>query len=351
MLRRCDSPVVSWSPTTGSTLRRATRPAPVSADQTVLDESQVVPAVASAADVQTFGSIDIVVVDSIAAVAEPAVPAGTITAGAIPAGNGVEGAMVTVVCAIDDGADDLWGTTDDVFGGPVSAVVGADGTYDVAPTGDACWISVAPPPGYMVPGETSELESASTPQVLDLSSSTIAPIEIVATVAPAATTGPGTRRGRGVGRPRQRRCPGRERTVRGWSHRDTVRRWTAPCIPPASPRPRAGTCSPTCRSGEYTIGVSNLPTGMVASGVLGMTAPFSVSAEGSPSLAIGLRPAPVVVPEADSAAQDGTDPDGAQAASPAQRRAAAAARRPISWPRRPRTARRRRRWPWWCSLR
>ncbi|MGD9999909.1 MAG: glycosyltransferase family 2 protein, partial [Ilumatobacteraceae bacterium] len=128
----------------------------------------------------TVDSVDVVVVDSIAAVGGPAVPGAA----------GPEGAVVTVVCSIDDGPDDLWGTTDDVYSAPVSSVAGPDGTYGVATRGEACWMSVAPPTGYMVPGETSDLEAVTSPQVLDLSDGTIEPVQIVPTTRISATGGP-----------------------------------------------------------------------------------------------------------------------------------------------------------------
>jgi hypothetical protein len=207
---------------------------------------------------------------------------------------------VTVLCATDDGADDLWGTSDDAYTGPASAVVAADGTYDVASAGEACWISVAPPSGYMVPGETSDLESATTPQVLDLSLPTIAPVKIVAV----------TGSGRSVGPARV------EDVVWGDLDSDGVLDADEPFLAGVTVTLFAGdgTVQGTVVTsadghysfqdlpeGQYRIGVSNLPIGMVASGVLGLTAPFAVGSAGAPNLAIGLRPAPVVVPDHDPA--------------------------------------------------
>ncbi len=249
-------------------------------------------------------SVDIVVVDSIAAVAEPAVPGG----------GGPEGALVTVLCAVDDGADDLWGTSDDVFNGPVSAVVDADGRYAIASSGDACWISVAPPVGYMVPGETSNLESPATPQVLDLSSSTIAPIEIVET----------QRTGLSIG-------PARVDDV-VWADDDSdgvldadeafVAGVTVTLFASSGAAFASGVTSSDGRfaftnlpEGDYRLGVSNLPVGWVASGVLGMTASFSVTADSPPNLAVGLRPASKVVPASDDQASGGAPGTG-----PEQRR-------------------------------
>ncbi|MCU1360318.1 MAG: conserved repeat domain protein, partial [Ilumatobacteraceae bacterium] len=241
----------------------------------------------------TWNTLDMVTVDSISAVAEPAVPGG----------HGPAGALVTVLCATDDGPDDLWGTSDDAYTGPVSAIVNGDGTYDVASTGDACWISVAPPAGYMVPGETSDLESASTPQVLDLSTTTIAPIKIVPTTGSRASYGPAHV----------------DDVVWGDLDSDGVLDADEPFLAGVTVTLFAddgtvqgiGTTSATGRYsfeglpvGRYRIGVSNLPSGMVASGVLGMTAPFVVSADVTPNLAIGLRPAPPIV--ADDQTSDST---------------------------------------------
>jgi hypothetical protein len=58
---------------------------------------------------------------------------------------------------------------------------------------------------------------------------------------------------------------------------------------------------------------------MVASGVLGLTAPFAVTARSAPALAIGLRPAPRPQPEpaVDDPADDGAE-GGAPGAVPAE---------------------------------
>jgi hypothetical protein len=278
-----DSPVVAAD-------TAATAPAAVVDDQ---------PAQFSANQTATDDSLDIVVVDSIAAVAEPAVPGG----------GGPAGSLVTVLCAVDDGADDLWGTSDDVFNGPVSAVVDTDGNYTVASSGDACWISVAPPVGYMVPGETSDLESPTTPQVLDLSSSTIAPVEIVET----QRTGPS------IG-------PARVDDV-VWADvdsdgvLDTDERFvpdvTVTLFAAGGAAYASGVTSVDGRfaftglpEGDYRLGVSNLPAGWVASGVLGMTAPFSATAGSPPNLAIGLRPATRVVSQSDDRASGGAPAQG-----------------------------------------
>lgn len=254
-------------------------------------EPSAAPTTIDAPDGQELGptdSVDIVVVDAIAAVGDPAVPGR----------NGPRGAVVTVVCSTDAGPDDHWGTLDDAYTGPVSAVVAADGSYDVAVAGQACWMAVAPPVGYMLPGETSDLESLRSPQVIDLSSAKLPLVEIV----PVTRTGPsmGPARiadvvwadldGDGVldlDEPFVEDVTVTLFDVAGSVHAvaatDTDGRFAFADLP----------------EGEYRIGVSNLPAGFVATGVSGLTAPFVVGADASPSLAIGLRPARAVAVEID----------------------------------------------------
>jgi hypothetical protein len=254
----------------------------------------------------TVDSVDVVVVDTIAAIAGPAVPGGA----------GPEGAVVTVVCSVDAGPDGLWGTSDDVYSAPVSSVARADGSYDVATRGEACWMSVAPPTGYMVPGETSELEAVTTPQVLDLSTERIEPVEIVPTTRIEATAGP-VRFGDVVWADDDADgvLDAGEAFVGGVS----VRLFASDGVVRAS-----ATTSGDGRyefsgvpAGEYRIGVSNLPDGMVTSGVLGLTAPFIVTADSAPGLAIGLRPAPRVVAAPDD---DREVEGGAPGAVPSEQR-------------------------------
>ncbi|MBI5090296.1 MAG: carboxypeptidase regulatory-like domain-containing protein, partial [Actinobacteria bacterium] len=254
----------------------------------------------------TVDSVDIVVVDTIAAIGAPAVPGG----------EGPEGAVVTVVCSTDAGPDGFWGTSDDVYTAPVSTVARADGSYDVATRGEACWMSVAPPTGYMVPGETSDLEAVTAPQVVDLSTSTTEPVEIVPTTRIDATAGP-VRFGDVVWADTDSDSvlDADEAFVGGVS----VRLFAPDGVVQAS-----ATTSAEGRyefsgvpEGEYRIGVSNLPEGMVTTGVLGLTAPFTVTADSTPGLAIGLRPAPRVVPRAGGA--DDAD-GGAPGAVPSEQR-------------------------------
>ncbi|MGE0000353.1 MAG: SdrD B-like domain-containing protein, partial [Ilumatobacteraceae bacterium] len=174
----------------------------------------------------------------------------------------------------------------------------------------------APPTGYMVPGETSDLEAVTSPQVLDLSDGTIEPVQIVPTTRISATGGPvhfgdvvwADRDADGV-------LDADEPFVGGVS----VRLFESDGVVRAS-----STTSTDGRYefsdvpvGEYRIGVSNLPDGMVTSGVLGLTAPFTVSADDVPGLAIGLRPAPRIEP--DPVGVDGVE-GGAPGAVPAEQR-------------------------------
>ena len=157
-------------------------------------------------------------------------------------------------------------------------------------------MAVAPPVGYMLPGETSELESARSPQVIDLSSVHLPPVEIV----PVARTGPSM-------------GPARIDDV-VWADLDAdglldvgepfVADVTVTLFDAAGSVHAIGATDADGRyvfadlpEGEYRIGVSNLPDGLVTSGVSGLTAPFVVSDGSAPGLAVGLRPARAVVIE------------------------------------------------------
>ncbi|MBI4933627.1 MAG: PilZ domain-containing protein [Actinobacteria bacterium] len=61
---------------------------------------------------------------------------------------GVEGAVVTAVCAADHGIDAKWGTADDVYLPPVSTTTDSAGAYEIDLGGGACWSYVAPPAGF-----------------------------------------------------------------------------------------------------------------------------------------------------------------------------------------------------------
>lgn len=57
----------------------------------------------------------------------------------------VPGAVVLAVCSLDVGTDGAWGTSDDLYGAPVSVITEPDGTYELTLVGEACWATVAPP--------------------------------------------------------------------------------------------------------------------------------------------------------------------------------------------------------------
>lgn len=80
---------------------------------------------------------------------------------------GVEGAVVTVACALEAGADGRFGTSDDLWAAPRSAVSGPDGTYELTVTGTICWEVVALPAGSLVRVDDAELAALTTPQVID----------------------------------------------------------------------------------------------------------------------------------------------------------------------------------------
>jgi len=80
----------------------------------------------------------------------------------------VAGAVALAVCAADPGADATFGTTDDDYLSPRTAVSGADGAYDVVAAGAACWVSVALPSGRLVQRAAGELSSRSDIEVVDM---------------------------------------------------------------------------------------------------------------------------------------------------------------------------------------
>jgi hypothetical protein len=69
-----------------------------------------------------------------------------------PTPPGVGGVTVVGVCSDDAGPDGRYGTSDDSYTSPVSTVTGADGSYALDVDGRACWVSMAPPPGYAAVG-------------------------------------------------------------------------------------------------------------------------------------------------------------------------------------------------------
>jgi hypothetical protein len=80
-----------------------------------------------------------------------------------PTQRGVPNAVVTAICSTDAGADGVFGTIDDVFHSPVSAVTDAEGRYGLELDGNACWSYVAPPLGFSSPSGSFD-----DPQNLDL---------------------------------------------------------------------------------------------------------------------------------------------------------------------------------------
>ena len=204
------------------------------------------------------------------------------------------GTLVTVVCATEAGDDGSFGTSDDAYTAPVSATVDADGVYELDVDGTACWRSVAPAPGLMVRGESSTLESPTTPQVIDLGDAGSGSVELVATVDEI-----GTPSGDGVV----------DDVV--WIDLDDDR-----IIDTDEPRQPdvmvslldlAGSVVGTVvtgddgtfhfdglAAGDYRLVASNLPAGFLADDTFGRTPLFSVSAGTDIDLSLGLHPAGMV---------------------------------------------------------
>ena len=208
------------------------------------------------------------------------------------------GTVVTAVCAIDAGDDGSFGTSDDSYGAPVSDVVSGDGTYELLLDGEACWYSVAPPPGLMVAPDSSYLESLSTPQVVDLSSGVAPRVQLLD--AAAAVVDPGTvaksvtvddvvwadlNGNRNVD-PGEPLISGVMVTLYG-EHDVAVGSTTTAAD--------GSFTFADVDEGTYRLGVSNLPSGYGSGpavvGPLGRTAAFEVVADGDVNLAIGLVPA------------------------------------------------------------
>jgi hypothetical protein len=80
-----------------------------------------------------------------------------------PTQIGVPGAVVTAICSSAAGADGVFGTIDDSFHSPVSAVTDDAGRYGLELDGNACWSYVAPPLGFSSPSGSFD-----DPQNLDL---------------------------------------------------------------------------------------------------------------------------------------------------------------------------------------
>ncbi|MEZ5249795.1 MAG: PilZ domain-containing protein [Ilumatobacteraceae bacterium] len=119
----------------------------------------------------------------------PGDPTGTDVVAA-SAAAAAAGTVVVVVCSVAAGGDGAWGTADDDYTAPVSTVVDADGSWSVDIGGGACWAAVAPPPGFMVRGETSDLESPTSPQPLDVRGRTAPRVEVVRTTETVGAADP-----------------------------------------------------------------------------------------------------------------------------------------------------------------
>ncbi|MCB0980464.1 MAG: hypothetical protein H6513_14355 [Acidimicrobiaceae bacterium] len=114
-------------------------------------------------------------------------PTGEDPTGEDPAGAG--GAVVVVVCADDRGADGQWGTNDDHYLAPVSAVTGPDGSIDVEIVGQACWAAVEPPQGAAAGAPAGDPEPGAVvltdePRALDLADDRVTTVAVVTTSAP-----------------------------------------------------------------------------------------------------------------------------------------------------------------------
>lgn len=88
--------------------------------------------------------------------------------GALVLATPVVGAVALAVCAAGPGADATFGTSDDLYLAPRTVVTGADGGYDVPALGEACWVSISLPPGYLSLTATGELARASVPAVVEM---------------------------------------------------------------------------------------------------------------------------------------------------------------------------------------
>ena len=119
------------------------------------------------------------------------------TSGEAGEGDAVSGAVVVVVCSDDAGDDGQWGTNDDHYLPPVSAVTGPDGTFDLEIDGLACWASVEPPAGYSVdvPAGDNPTVLSEEPRALDLAGDLAGDWALTVPLAPTAMEGPDGRAG------------------------------------------------------------------------------------------------------------------------------------------------------------
>ncbi len=265
------------------------------------------------------------------------VPATTLPTTTVPApdptatGSGAAGAVITMVCSIESGADGAWGTSDDTYGGPVSTVVAADGTWSLDVDGTACWASISPPVGLMVSGETGELESPSAARPIDLAQRVVPRVELVPSTFGAAVGS--TDEGQGTGASASQSAVVVDDVV--WADLDadgvvgaaetriagvTVRLIDADDVVVGSDTTDAdGGFSLDGWAGvPYRLLVSNLPTGLVAPDVFGRSREFELAEGTDVNLSIGLRPstptasAPTEPSAAGVAASAGVDPTGGQ---------------------------------------
>ncbi|MEZ5223090.1 MAG: glycosyltransferase family 2 protein [Ilumatobacteraceae bacterium] len=226
----------------------------------------------------------------------PGDPTGTDVVAA-SAAAAAAGTVVVVVCSVAAGGDGAWGTADDDYTAPVSTVVDADGSWSVDIGGGACWAAVAPPPGFMVRGETSDLESPTSPQPLDVRGRTAPRVEVVRTTETVGAADPSDTpaaevvlvddvvwgdddgdRVLDVGEPFVAgvtvHLVDEAGTVRGADVSDADGRFSIPAD--------AGRA--------YRLVVSNLPAGYLAPEVFGRSDVFVLDAGSDVDLSVGLRP-------------------------------------------------------------
>lgn len=203
------------------------------------------------------------------------------------------GALATVVCSVDAGADSRLGTADDRYDDPVSAATADDGTFRLPTGGEACWWSVAPPLGAMVRGETSDEESSSSPRAVDPAQRTLDPVRLVAaSPSPAGASAAAVEvadvvwvdlDGDGaVGADEPRMADAtvalldRTGSVHGTTLSDAQGRFQFLAVP----------------EGRYRLAVSNLSEpGVVPSDPIGVGPSFMAVAGTDTGVSIGLRPA------------------------------------------------------------
>jgi hypothetical protein len=205
------------------------------------------------------------------------------------------GALASVVCSVDAGADGRQGTADDRYDGPVSVATSDDGTFGLPTGGAACWWWVTPSLGAMVRGETSDEESSSSPRAVDPAQRMLDPVRLVAAAAPSAAAGASTAAvevadvvwvdldGDGaVGADEPRMADAtvalidRAGSVHSTTLTDTQGRFQFLAVP----------------EGRYRLAVSNLSEpGVVSSDPTGVGPSFVAAAGTDTDLSIGLRPA------------------------------------------------------------